>query len=187
MTTIRTARLALRPVRASDGPALFPIFAVWNVVRWLSPVPWPYTPADHASFLAFAESRAESPSPIYVILLDGRPIGQVECDGQADPHAPLDGEDVGFWIGEPWWGNGYMSEALAALTAHVLAVRPEVAVIRSGWFEGNVGSERVHRKCGFEVSGRTTKPCRARGHDLPMITARLTRRRLEAVRQPFRT
>lgn len=180
MTSIRTARLQLRPVCKADGAALFPIFANWNVVRWLSPVPWPYTPADHASFLGWAETRATSPSPIYVIVLGDRPIGQIECDGQADPGAPVDGEDVGFWLGEPWWGKGYMSEVLAALTAQVFATRPEVAVIRSGWFEGNAGSERVHSKVGFEVTGRTSKPCRARGCDLPMVTARLTRHRREA-------
>ena len=47
----RVARLALRPVREGDDEALFPLFADWDVIRWLSSPPWPYTRADMQSFI----------------------------------------------------------------------------------------------------------------------------------------
>src|SRR5436190_1985080 len=48
---IRTARLVVRPVRASDDERLFHLFANWEVIRWLSSPPWPYTRADMQSFI----------------------------------------------------------------------------------------------------------------------------------------
>jgi RimJ/RimL family protein N-acetyltransferase len=47
----RAARLALRPVREGDDEALFPLFADWDVIRWLSSPPWPYTREDMQSFI----------------------------------------------------------------------------------------------------------------------------------------
>ena len=183
MKTIATARLRLRPLHPADGPSLLALFNNWNVIRWLAPVPWPYTPQMHAEFLAHAASRADSLSPIHAILLDGKPIGQIECGGQPCISAPADREDVGFWLGEPYWGRGYLTEALAALVAHVFAERRDVAVIRSGWFEGNAGSARVHEKAGFEVVELVMKPCLAQGRDLPLWTARLTRARYEGLQR----
>ena len=54
---IRSARLALRPVRESDVAALFPLFADWDVIRWLSSPPWPYTREDMQSFIREQAAR----------------------------------------------------------------------------------------------------------------------------------
>ncbi len=43
---IRTERLLLRPLRADDAEPLFALFANWEVIRWLSLPPWPYTLED---------------------------------------------------------------------------------------------------------------------------------------------
>ena len=43
---IGTRRLILRPLRESDAAAIFALFNDWDVVRWLSSPPWPYTRED---------------------------------------------------------------------------------------------------------------------------------------------
>jgi RimJ/RimL family protein N-acetyltransferase len=48
---IRTSRLLLRPLAPADAEPLFALFADWEVVRWLSMPPWPYTLDDAKSFI----------------------------------------------------------------------------------------------------------------------------------------
>jgi RimJ/RimL family protein N-acetyltransferase len=49
---IRTERLLLRPLRPEDAEPIFDLFANWEVVRWLSTPPWPYTLDDARTFIA---------------------------------------------------------------------------------------------------------------------------------------
>ncbi len=174
-----TPRLELRPLQPEDGPALLPLIQNWNVAQWLAVVPWPYTAEDMSFFIGnIAGPRAATRAPIVSILLGGTlPIGVAECDAVSpDEAASSDRFDLGFWIGEPYWGNGYMSEAVAALIARAFA-RPESALIRSGVFEGNAPSLRVHEKLGFEPAGTRTSVSRSRNAEVMTTVLHLTRDR----------
>jgi 8-oxo-dGTP diphosphatase len=100
--TIATARLVLRPLRREDGPALSALINNWNVAQWLTRVPWPYRPEDMTEFIeTIALPRSDGSKPTFAILLDGQPIGAVECMGQPTIEEPQsDGSDLGYWIGE---------------------------------------------------------------------------------------
>lgn len=181
MTAIRTERLELRPLRIDDGPALLPLIANWDVVRWLARVPWPYTAAHMDDYLARVTGDADSARVPLVIVLDDSPIGQIVVVGQSGGGQPDRDGGVGFWLGQPYWKRGYLSEALRALTEHEFASRPDVEAIHSGWFEGNAASARVHEKAGFCITGRRMHHCLAQQRDLPLVTATLTRARGRAV------
>jgi RimJ/RimL family protein N-acetyltransferase len=176
MNTITTARLILRPVQRDDGPVLLPLIANWNVAQWLGTVPWPYSASDMGEFLeTVALPRADGPKPIFAMLCEGQPIGLVECIGQ--PATAIGrGTDLGYWIGEPYWGKGYASEAVAALVGRAFA-DPAADLIRSGVFEGNAASLRVQQKAGFEVVGEAMTNCRPRGCKVRLIRTRLIRAR----------
>jgi RimJ/RimL family protein N-acetyltransferase len=179
--TIATARLVLRPLRREDGPALFTLINNWNVARWLTRVPWPYRPEDMREFIeTVALPSSEGPKPTLAILLDGQPIGAIECTGQATIEEPqTDGSDLGYWIGEPYWGRGYTTEVVSALVDRVFAA-PAVAVIRSAFYAGNAASWRVQEKLGFEIVNEVISFCRPQGRELPLICTRLTRAGYEA-------
>jgi RimJ/RimL family protein N-acetyltransferase len=181
--TITTARLRLRPVQPEDGAQLLRLIDNWNVAQWLGAVPWPYRAQDMAEFIEMvALPRQSGPKPIYAIVLEGSPIGVIECCGHPDPAAPLgNASELGYWLGEPYWGKGYMTEAVAAMVDRAFAA-PDAAVIRSGVFEGNAASLKVQHKLGFEVVGSVTAFCRPRGHEVPHICTQLTRPRYEALK-----
>ena len=88
------------------------------------------------------------------------------------------GTDLGYWLGEPYWGKGYASEAVAALIERAFA-QPTADVIRSGVFQGNAASLRVQQKLGFEVVGEVMANCRPRGRNVRLIRTQLTRARFE--------
>lgn len=63
--------------------------------------------------------------------------------------------ELGYWLGKPFWGRGYMPEAAAELLRHAfedLGMR----AVWCGYYEGNLKSKRVQEKLGFEY--RYTHP-----------------------------
>jgi RimJ/RimL family protein N-acetyltransferase len=180
---IRTERLLLRPIERGDGEGLLPLIRNWNVARWLGVVPWPYEKADMVHFIEeIAALHAATPYPVHVILLGNAPIGTALCRGEQCVDGPIGAaSDLGYWLGEPYWGHGYATEAIGALIGRVFS-NPEITVIRSGVFEGNEASLNVQRKLGFEVLGTTMAMCRPQARELRHICTRVTRSRFLAAR-----
>ncbi len=179
MTTqivLRTARLALRRVREGDEEGLFPLFADWEVIRWLSSPPWPYRREDMQSFVRQqAKPSPEEPETGFVIALDEESIGVIGVQMRPAGHLQrAAGPHIGYWLGQPFWGQGYMTEALAAAVRHVFAT-PSHDAIYSGIFVGNAASLRVQEKVGFVRDGETMLHSRPRGAEFPHINTVLTR------------
>lgn len=175
---LRTARLTLRPVREGDEECLFPLFADWEVIRWLSSPPWPYAREDMQSFVRLqAKPRHDDPDARFVIALDDEPIGFIGTRMQPAGHLQrAAGPHIGYWLGQPFWGRGYMSEALAGTSRHVFATRSHDAIY-SGIFVGNAASLRVQEKVGFVRDGETMLHSRPRGAEFPHVNTVLTRSR----------
>ncbi len=77
-------------------------------------------------------------------------IGAVELrlNGHTDLTQRDDECELGYWLGRPFWGRGYMPEAARALLRHGfedLAMR----AIWCGYYDGNLKSKRVQEKLGF--------------------------------------
>jgi RimJ/RimL family protein N-acetyltransferase len=148
---IQSDRLILRAWRHSDAEALFALFNNWEVVRWLSWPPWPYVIDDARSYIAGA-------------------IQQQGCSTSAgQPLAACAGPNFGYWIGQPYWGRGYMTEAVRALARAVFGRGPHDAIF-SGAFTDNVASLRVQEKAGFVRDGDTMLHARPRGATFPTLT-----------------
>jgi RimJ/RimL family protein N-acetyltransferase len=171
MLPIETKRLTLRPLQLEDARVVANLVGNWNVVRWLAMPPFPYTMADAEAFIVDTLTRApECTGTVGAIARDGQLLGIVGIE-------PRDrGPTLGFWLGEPFWGNGYMSEAASALVraffSHTTA--PD---LQSGYLDGNLASARIHEKLGFVVTGHGLQSSRSNGRDMPDITLLLTRER----------
>jgi [ribosomal protein S5]-alanine N-acetyltransferase len=147
----KTERLILRPLELADAPQIQELFPHWEIVKYmLSKIPWPY-PADGAiQFLRdVALPQAESGEAWHWSLrLRSDPeqlIGVINLRKGNDTNR-------GFWLGLPWHGHGYMSEAAAWVndywfdTLGFLTLRVAKAV-------GNTTSRRISEKQGMRVVG----------------------------------
>ena len=69
--------------------------------------------------------------------------------------ADLDGAtaQVGYTVVEPSWGQGYATEALRALLAHLLA-DPRIDRVVAETLVGHAASRRVMEKAGMRLHGR---------------------------------
>lgn len=179
--TLRTKRLLLRSLRPDDAAPLFALFNNWNVIRFLSAPPWPYTPADAEWFVNQAVARSpELNEDALAITRDGAFIGVIGARlREANVLQRGAGPNIGYWIGEPFWGLGFMSEAVEAVVQHLFALTTTDAIY-SGAFSENAASLRVQEKAGFVRDGDTTLFSRPRGGEFPHVNTVLTRARFQA-------
>jgi RimJ/RimL family protein N-acetyltransferase len=61
--------------------------------------------------------------------------------------------EIGYWLGEEFWGRGIVTEALRAMTDYAFATW-DLCRISAGVFEWNPGSMRVLEKAGYELEAR---------------------------------
>jgi RimJ/RimL family protein N-acetyltransferase len=175
--TLRTRRLLLRPPLPGDVDPLFALFDNWGVVQWLSGPPWPYTRQNMVDFLANPGVAAGGQPEAYcVIEYEGSAIGAVSWRMKEASHLQTrSGPNIGYWLGEPHWNRGFMTEAAGALAAHIFE-KEQTATIYSGYFEGNDGSASVQRKLGFAVEGHTFLQSNPRAVELPHVNTALSRK-----------
>ena len=170
---ICTARLRLRDARAGDEDFLFPLFANWEVIRWLSSPPWPYRREDMQRYVA--DDAAQSPETRFVITRDAAPIGLIGVRMRGASHIQRrPGPNIGYWLGEPYWGHGYMSEAVRAVAAHVFSDHAHDAIY-AGAFVGNTASLRIQEKLGFVHDGQAMLFSNPHRKELPHINTVLAR------------
>ena len=147
----RSERLLLRPVWPEDWQALLAGIADEAVVRNLARAPWPYREQDARDFAALP---VEPFHPRFLITraADAEAVGCIGLGPVSD--AANDGAalELGYWIARAHWGQGYATEAGAAVLeiAATLGHRELVA----SHFLDNPASGRVLRKLGFEPTGR---------------------------------
>jgi RimJ/RimL family protein N-acetyltransferase len=117
---LHTRRLHLRPPRESDADRLYALFNNWEVMRWLSSPPWPYTLDDARAFVR-SRKNGDGGAMGGAITLDGELIGIADLIVKPASTVQRErGYSLGYWLGEPYWGNGLMTEAVRALLTHVL-------------------------------------------------------------------
>lgn len=146
--TLETRRLLLRPAELADAEQTQILFSRWENVRYLEDVvPWPYPP-DGASFylreIALpAVERGEAWH--WTLRLKTEPcqmIGSISL---------LKGEtNRGFWLGQEWQGQGFMTEACDAVTDYWFNVL-KFPVLRVPKAIANTASRRISERQGMRV------------------------------------
>lgn len=152
--TIQTGRLVLRPLALSDAPAIQRHFNNWNIIKNLaSVVPWPYPDDGAETFISQQLEKIAAGEEIHqwVMVLrsgDGQAIGNIRFIPQAD--SPKGNR--GFWLAEPYWNQGLMTEAITAVNDfafHTLGIE-SFHVCNAVC---NAASRRVKQKTGAEFVG----------------------------------
>ncbi|MGO4564370.1 GNAT family N-acetyltransferase [Rhizobium sp. 2YAF20] len=166
-------RLVLRAPHEEDIDALAHLANNANVATMVSRMPHPYTAKDAADFVR-RTNIGEIGKCVYAITKseNGAFIG---CCGVEPGHDPATVE-IGYWLGEPYWNQGYMTEATHALIDMVFRTRECVEQIDARCRVTNVASRRVIHKCGFQFQGSGLAASLALGGTVPVEWFRLDRK-----------
>jgi len=140
----------LREWRPSDETSLVRHANNKNVSRNLSDIfPHPYTVDDARAWLG--KHEGVEPQRDFAIVIEREAVGGVGLyPGKDIFHRSA---ELGYWIGEEYWGRGIVTEAVIAVTNYGFETF-NLMHIFAGTFERNLGSQRVLLKAGFELEGR---------------------------------
>ena len=172
--TFTTDRLLLRPWETTDADSLYEYAKDPDV----GPIAgWP----PHQSV---EESRriidtVFSVPETYAICEreNGVAIGAIalKIGEQTDITNREDECELGYWLGKPFWGRGYMPEAAVEVLRHAFE-DVGMRAVWCGYYEGNLKSKRVQEKLGFEYNHtHPAVPVPLMGETRVGITNRMTR------------
>ena len=153
---IRTSRIVLRPPQHSD-------FRLWTALRRQSAdflTPWePTWSPDHLTRRSFTNRvywagrsiAGGTAVPLFLFRQEDEALlGAITLDNIR--RGPAQAGSLGYWIGEPFARQGYMSEAVRAVVAHGFEAL-DLSRIESACLPENAASRGVLERCGFKYEG----------------------------------
>jgi RimJ/RimL family protein N-acetyltransferase len=147
---VQTSFGGIRPWTKRDLTAL--VRYANNRKVWLNlrdAFPHPYTAADGARFLERA--TRQDPVVFFAIATSDEAIGGIGVSPGVDVHRLT--AEMGYWLAEPYWGRGFMTEAVTGFAAWAFD-RFHLARIHAEPYANNTASCRVLEKAGFALEGR---------------------------------
>ena len=167
---LKLARSTLRPWRVGDESSLVTNANNRRVWRNLSRLPHPYTRADADAWITRA--TIQSPPTDFAIEVDGSAVGGIGVEIGRDVF--YRSAEVGYWLGEAYWGRGIATEALRAVTEYAF-VTFDLCRLQAGVFEWNPASMRVLEKAGYTLEARHKKNVTKDGETIDRLLYALIR------------
>lgn len=146
-----TERLILRGFRLSDAPAVQILAGAYEVADTTLNIPHPY-PANAAIEWISSHAKGIESGTDFSFAITRREDG--ELLGAIGLHlAPRHNKaETGYWLGVPYWGRGYATEALRRVLAYGFE-EAGLNRIYAGYFTRNPASRRVQEKAGMTFEG----------------------------------
>jgi len=165
------SRCVVRSFRPDDAPSLARHAnnrSVWINLR--DQFPHPYSLADAERWIR--EAAALDPETHFAIAVDGAAAGAIGIHLKKDVRRRS--AEIGYWLGQEFWGRGIATEAVRAVTAHVFA-RFDLVRLYAGVFEENHASMRVLEKAGYTREARLRKGITKDGRTIDLVLYAMVR------------
>lgn len=147
LPALPTQRLVLRPFELSDVPRVQLLAGDREVALNTMSIPHPYPAGSAAEWIASHEEKRKQ-GDINFAIDDGQLVGSIGLRVQRD----FERAELGYWIGKPFWGRGYATEAAAAIIRYGFE-ELKLQRIYAGYFSRNAQSARVMIKNGMQYEG----------------------------------
>ncbi len=149
---IDTRRLTLRAPRWDDCARIAELAGDYDICKQTLRMPWPYALKDAQDFVTRVAAQDHRRDRTFLIESerDG-PVGMIGFFSDADPYPEL-----GYWIGKPFWGRGFATEAANAALRWAARDWKKRAVT-AGHFVDNPVSGTVLTKAGFLYTGEVRR------------------------------
>ena len=146
MDRIVTERLVLRRARPDDLEAMHEVLSNPVAMRYWSSLPHESVEQTR-DWLASMIEDEPGVREDFIIEHDGRAIGKAGCYRLPE---------IGYILHPDYWGQGFATEALTAVIAHIFAHHP-VDALRADIDPRNLASIRLLERLGFTESHRATR------------------------------
>lgn len=149
--TLETTRLILRPFTLDDAPVVQRLAAAREIAATTANIPHPYEEGMAEAWISGHQARFEAGQLLNFAIVrraDHTLLGAIGLHfNQAHANAEL-----GYWMGLPYWGEGYMTEAAGAVVRYAFEVL-NLNRVFACHFVRNPASGRVMQKIGMVYEG----------------------------------
>lgn len=128
-------------------------------------LPYPYTEQDGIEFISAMLSADRNDIFAFAITIDDKAIGSIGAFRQNNIHKQT--AELGYYIGEDYWGKGIMTEAVKQICEFVFS-KSDIIRIYAEPFAYNTASCRALEKAGFQYEGTLRKNAVKNGKVLDM-------------------
>ena len=149
--TLETQRLRLRPFEDDDSRSLATLLGDPSIGANLVGVPKSYTEFDAQAHIAQSHTRfAEGAAAYFAITSSnsGNLLGEIIFEIDAKHRRA----ELGYWLGEPYWGRGFMKEALPALLDYGFHTLKFNRIFARAFIR-NSASLKILEQAGFQREG----------------------------------
>ena len=155
---LRTPHLLLRSFERGDIPAIVRLAGAREIAATTANIPHPYVEADAHNFLTHTDDEFRA-GRLVCFAVTISPPGEL-CGAIALVITPAqERAELGYWIGLPYWGQGFATEAASAVMAY--GFEPlQLHRIHASHFAGNTASQRVLEKIGMRHEGHSREHVR---------------------------
>jgi RimJ/RimL family protein N-acetyltransferase len=167
--SVTTTRLVLRQPVMGDAERIARFLDNFAVSGNLSRVPYPYRLSDAKAWLRTWRPDTPAGETGFSIELPGEGL-----IGHVGFHNDVEGTVIGYWLAQPFWNRGFMSEAVRGALDWYFTVT-NATTLASGVFHFNRPSLAIQKKMGFTEIGLSSRLCLARGEEVRHIDTELTR------------
>jgi RimJ/RimL family protein N-acetyltransferase len=149
---IKLGNCEIRNYKINDTEALLKYANNRNVsINLRDGFPFPYTVQDAADWIDF--TIHQEPQTNFAIATQEL-IGGIGITLQGDVHRKS--AEIGYWLGEPFWGRGIITKALLSMTNYAFS-NFDLIRLYAYVFETNPASMKVLEKAGYKLEGRLRK------------------------------
>ena len=164
--TIRTERLVLRPLHIGDAPQVQRLAGASEVAEQTLSIPHPYEEGLAEQWIGpqqEAFDRGEAVTFAVTLRETGELVGAVGLILSSKDRSA----ELGYWVGVPYWGRGYATEAASAAAGFAFSALG-LHRIHAGVFARNKESTKVLKKIGMKREGRLRQHHLKRGRYLDL-------------------
>ena len=160
---LSTKRLTIKDIKPVDADSIRENINNLNVSKYLLTVPHPYTKKDIKWWVNHcAEKQKEKPKTSYEFGISIKPSNKIVGGvGLSNINKEQGTAELGYWIGESYWRQGYVSEAVKELINFGFNKLKLRRLVIPAFIE-NKGSNALAKKLGFTFEGTLRKACKAK-------------------------
>ena len=137
----------LRPAEMSHAKRIQSLFAHWNVLKYMAnTIPWPYPANGAREFLEIMLPKVAAREQYYWGIFERAALHE-GLMGVISLSPDSDEDNRGFWLGEEFWGRGYMTEANLLVNDFAFDELQMDSLILNNAVP-NIGSHRLKEKAG---------------------------------------
>jgi len=159
---LETDRLVLRAPSMVDAARMTGLAGDWEVAKYTANIPHPYPDGEAERWLRGAMTSLRTPSGSVAVAIAIKPDPRLAGIVSVTLDRSCRSAELGFWLGQPYWGKGFASEAIGRLAAF-LRQRVKLAELHASALPANRGSVGVLKACGFQYDDMVSQEMPARG------------------------